>query len=264
MADLLEGIVARVRAHLLAAPPDEGRLRDAARERPSRRDFAAALAGGPEPALIAEFKRRSPSKGDLRAGADVAEFCGAFARAGASAISVLTNPDFGGDLRDLRAARKSVELPLLRKDFVIDPRQVLEAAAAGADCVLLITRIVSPAELLDLSETAAELGLQTLVEVYEESELEAALGAGPTLLGVNSRDLATFAVDSGKFARIAAALPEGLPMVAESGVSSRKQAVAAARAGARAVLVGEALMTAPDPATKVRELVGAAQSMDVG
>ena len=258
MADILDGIVLRVREGLRAGVTDLARLREeAAAHRP--RDFRAAVEAGPRPALIAEFKRRSPSKGDLRPGADVATYCRAYAAAGASAVSILTNPDFGGDLGDLRAARRAVEVPLLRKEFVIDPVQVLEAAAAGADCVLLIARIASAAQLLELAEAARALGLQTLVEVYEEAELGAALAAGPDLLGVNSRDLATFAVDTSKFSRVAAALPTGLPLVAESGVTSRAQAVAAAAAGARAVLVGEALMVAADPAPAARELLGSAR-----
>ena len=220
------------------------------------RDFRAALLDGPEPALIAEFKRRSPSKGSLREEAVLLDYCRAYESAGASAISVLTNPDFGGSMLDLRQARELTDLPLLRKDFMVDARQVLEAAAAGADCVLLIARIVVPAQLLELAIAAREANLQTLVEIYQEDELETALAAEPDLLGVNSRDLATFAVDGSKFARVAARLPRGIPLVAESGVASREDVVAAHRAGARAVLVGEALMTAASPADKVHELLG--------
>ena len=256
MGDILEGIVGRVRERLAAAPPDAARLRDAAQAHRGG-DFRAAIEGGPRPALIAEFKRRSPSKGPLNEGASLVDYCHAYASAGASAISILTNPDFGGDLADLSAARVAVEIPLLRKDFVIDPRQLLEAAAAGADCVLLITRIVTPAQLTELAIEARELGLQTLIEIYEDEELDTAIEAGPDLLGVNSRDLSTFAVDTSKFGRIAAALPQGLPLVAESGVATRPQALAAAQAGARAILVGEALMTAADPAAAAGEMLGA-------
>ena len=255
MADILEGIVARVRERLAAAPPDTSQLRDQAGAG-RRRDFAGAVELGPRPALIAEFKRRSPSKGALCEDAVLGDFCRAYEQAGASAISVLTNPDFGGSLLDLRQARDLVDLPLLRKDFIVDERQLLEAAANGADCVLLVVRIVSPAQLVELAAAARELSLQALVEVYEESELESALAARPDLLGVNSRDLATFAVDTSKFERVAARLPNGMPLVAESGVTSQEQAAAAAHAGARAVLVGEALMTASNPAEKVHELLG--------
>jgi len=255
MADLLEAIVGRVREGLRAAPRDVVRLREeAATRRP--RDFRAAIEAGPRPALLAEFKRRSPSKGDLRPGAELAAYCAAYAAAGASALSILTNPDFAGDLDDLRQARRAVDVPLLRKDFVVDQVQVLEAAAAGADCVLLVARIVSAGQLAELAAAAHELGLQTLVEVYAEAELAAALAAAPDLLGVNSRDLATFAVDTSKFSRVAAALPSGLPLVAESGVTSRAEALTAAAAGARAVLVGEALMVAEDPLWAAQALLG--------
>lgn len=257
MADLLEGIVGRVRESLAAQPPDLGRLREQAGGHRGR-DFRAALEQGPRPALIAEFKRRSPSKGPLAEGAVLLDRCREYQQAGATALSILTNPDFGGDLLDLRQAREAIDLPLLRKDFIVDPRQLLQAAAAGADCVLLVARIVSAGELVELAGAARELNLQTLVEVYEEHELAAALDATPDIVGVNSRDLASFAVDTGKFARVAAGLPPGLPLVAESGMASRDDVVAAARAGARAVLVGEALMTADDPGGMVRALLGLA------
>ena len=256
MADILDGIVARVRERLVASPPDLDALRDQAQAHRAR-DFRGAVEQGPRPALIAEFKRRSPSKGELRGDAAVLDYCRAYVEAGASAISILTNADFGGDLADLRQARQAVDLPLLRKDFIVDPRQLLQAAAGGADCVLLVARIVSPAQLVELAAGSRELNLQTLVEVYEETELDAALAARPDLLGVNSRDLATFAVDTSKFARVAAAIPAGLPLVAESGVNSRAGAVAARDAGARAILVGEALMTADDPGARARDLLGA-------
>ncbi|GAC1330337.1 MAG: indole-3-glycerol phosphate synthase TrpC [Candidatus Dormibacteria bacterium] len=255
MGDVLDGIVGRVRESLAAHPPDPGRLwEDAQGYR--RRDFRVALEQGPRPALIAEFKRRSPSKGALDEGAVLEDRCRVYQEGGATALSILTNPDFGGDLGDLVQARGVSDLPLLRKDFVIDPRQLLEAAAAGADCVLLVARIVAAGELVELAEAARELNLQTLVEVYEERELEIALGASPDMVGVNSRDLTTFAVDSGRFARVAASLPPGVPLVAESGITSREDVVAAGMAGARAVLVGEALMTAGDAGSMVRELLG--------
>jgi indole-3-glycerol phosphate synthase len=254
---ILDGIVERVRERLRTEPPDLAMLREMAHGHRGR-SFSAAIAAGPRPALVAEFKRRSPSKGPLREDAVLLEYLRAYAGAGATAISILTNADFGGELRDLRQARDLVDLPLLRKDFVVDERQVLQAAANGADCVLLIARIVPPAQLAELVGAARELSIEALVEVYEEAELEAALAAGPDLLGVNSRDLDTFAVDTAKFRRVAAALPDGLALVAESGVATREDMVAAGRAGARAVLVGEALMTAADPAAQVRELLGSA------
>ena len=262
MADILEGIVARVRERLAVAPPDLPRLRQEAGARRAR-NFRAAIEKGPQPALIAEFKRASPSRGRLRDDAAVAGYCRAYERAGASAISILTNADFDGELADLRQARDVVDLPLLRKDFVVDLRQLVQAAASGADCVLLIARIVAPAQLVEFAIAAHELNLQALVEIYEESELDAALAAQPDLLGVNARDLATFAVDTSKLERVAARLPGGLPLVAESGVTSRRDMVAARQAGARGVLVGEALMTAGSPADKIAELLGAVPARNV-
>jgi len=262
MAGILEGIVARVRERLAIAPPDLPRLREEAHAHRAR-DFRTAIETGPQPALIAEFKRRSPSRGALREDAVLRDYCRVYELAGASAISVLTNPDFGGDLVDLRQARDVVDLPLLRKDFVVDQSQLLQAAANGADCVLLIARILAPAELVEFAIAARELNLQTLVEIYQESELEAALAAQPDLLGVNARDLATFAVDSSKLERVAARLPGGLPLVAESGVTSRQAMLTARKLGARGVLVGEALMTAGSPADKIRELLGAVPARTV-
>jgi indole-3-glycerol phosphate synthase len=256
MARILDSIVARVREQLAAGPPDLPRLREMALGHRGR-DFRGAIESGPRPALIAEFKRRSPSKGVLREHASVVDHCRAYAAAGASAISILTNPDFGGSMVDLREARDAVDVPLLRKDFIVDERQLLEAAAHGADAVLLVTRIVAPAQLVELAAAARELNLQTLVEVYEESELDAALAARPDLLGVNSRDLATFEVDAARFERVAAKLPAGLPLVAESGVQTREHMVAARDGGARAVLVGETLMVAPDPYMAAWILLGA-------
>ena len=262
MADILAGIVARVRERLAIAPPDLPRLREETHAHRAR-NFLAAIETGPQPALIAEFKRRSPSRGALREEAVLGDYCRAYEQAGASAVSILTNPDFGGELVDLRRARDFVDLPLLRKDFVVDQRQLLQAAANGADCVLLIARILAPAELVEFAIAARALNLQTLVEIYEESELEAALAAQPDLLGVNSRDLATFAVDSSKLERVAAGLPGGLPLVAESGLTSRPDMLAARAAGARAVLVGEALMTAVSPADKIGELLGAVHARNI-
>jgi indole-3-glycerol phosphate synthase len=256
MPGILESIVAGVREQLAAEPPDLPRLREMAQDRRGR-DFRGAIEAGPRPALIAEFKRRSPSRGMLREHAGVVDYCRAYAAAGASAISILTNADFGGSLVDLREARASVDVPLLRKDFIVDERQLLQAVANGADAVLLVARIVTPAQLAELAAAARELELQTLVEIYEESELDAALNARPDLLGVNSRDLATFDVDVSKFERVAAQLPAGLALVAESGVHTREQVVAARDAGARAVLVGEALMVAPDPYMAAWILLGA-------
>lgn len=253
---ILQEIVERQRQALAANPPDEGRLREQAADAPAPRDFTGALNDGPEPALIAESKKRSPSKGLLDPDYDVAFRARAYTEAGASAISVLTSPDFDGRLDDLETARAATTLPVLRKDFVIHPVQLLEARAYGADAVLLIARIVVPGLLAELATRARDLGLQTLVEVHDEDEVEHALAALPDMVGVNQRDLETFAVRPGLFARIAPALPDGIPMVAESGFKTRDEVLAAAAAGARAVLVGETLMRAVDPVATARELLG--------
>jgi indole-3-glycerol phosphate synthase len=254
---ILDDIVDRQRRALAANPPDEARLRETAEDAAAPRDFVGAIKDGPHPALIAECKRRSPVRGLLDADYDIADRVRAYISAGASAVSVLTNADFDGELAHLDAARAAVDAPLLRKDFIIDPLQLLEARAHGADAVLLIARILEPASLAELASRARDIGLQTLIEIHDESELDAAVSARPDMLGVNQRELATFEVIDGLFAVVARSLPEGIPMVAESGLKSREDVAAASAAGARAVLVGEALMTADDPAAKVRELLGA-------
>jgi indole-3-glycerol phosphate synthase len=254
---ILDDIVDRQRQALVANPPDEARLLEAAAEAPAPRDFVAALNDGPAPALIAECKKRSPSRGLLAGEYDVVARVRAYASAGASGISVLTSADFEGSLADLDLARGATEVPLLRKDFIVDPVQLVEARAHGADAVLLIVRVLEPGQLADLSARARALGLQTLVEVHRDSEVDAALAALPDMIGVNQRDLETFEVDHDLFARVATALPSRVPMVAESGFKTREDVLAAAAAGARAVLVGETLMTAGDPGAKARELLGA-------
>jgi indole-3-glycerol phosphate synthase len=253
---VLDEIVGRVRAGLARRRPGDGLERlESMAAAAAPRDFRAAILAGPAPALIAECKRASPVRGRLEEGYDPARRARAYAAGGASAVSVLTNADFEGSLADLAAARAAVEVPLLRKDFVVDPVQLLEARAHGADCVLLIARILAPAELAALAREARRLGLQTLVEVHDESEVDAALAAGPDLLGVNHRNLATFDVDASLFARVAPMLPAGLPMVAESGLRDRADVLAAGASGARAVLVGETLMRAADPEAACRALL---------
>ncbi len=253
---ILDEIVDRQRKDLAANPPDEARLRETAADAPEVIDFVGALKDGPQPALIAECKRRSPVRGLLDGSYDVAARAHAYVEAGATAVSVLTNADFGGELDDLDRARAAAGAPVLRKDFVVDAVQLLEARAHGADAVLLIARILQPGLLAQMTSHCRDLGIQTLVEVNHESELEAALAAMPDMIGVNQRNLETFAVDPGLFARVAPQLPSGMPMVAESGFSTRDEVLAAAAAGADAVLVGEALMTAANPAAKIRELLG--------
>jgi indole-3-glycerol phosphate synthase len=215
---------------------------------PGRARFRAALAA-PGVGVIAEFKRRSPSAGELRAAPDLGQILTAYERGGAIALSVLTEgPNFGGSLEDLRAARTVSGLPLLRKDFIVDPFQLREALAAGADAVLLIVAALAPAELATLREQATALGLDALVEVHDERELEIAIEAGAELIGVNNRDLRDFSVDVGRTERLLARVPDGTAVVSESGIGAPEQVRRLAGLGVDAVLVGESLMRAPDPA----------------
>lgn len=221
------------------------------------RGFAAALGDGPRLRVISEIKRRSPSKGDLAPDLDPAELATTYASAGASALSVLTDVDhFGGSPADLMAARGAVDLPVLRKDFTVCANDVLDARIMGADAVLLIVAALDDAELADLDALAGQLGMDALVEVHDEAELERALAVTRGyLVGVNQRDLYTFAVDQQRAVRMAAAIPDGVVSVAESGVRGRDDAVALAGAGYDAVLVGEHLVTAADVAGTLTELL---------
>jgi indole-3-glycerol phosphate synthase len=218
------------------------------------RGFAAAL-GGDGIAIIAEIKRATPSKGPLGLDLDAAATAKLFADAGAAALSVLTEPEFfKGSMEDLELAG-GAGIPVLRKDFVVDPFQILEARAAGADSVLLIVRIVGP-ELTHRMAQIRSLGMDALVEVYDENDLERALDAGADLIGVNHRDLETFAVDPQRTLKLASLVPDGVSLVALSGVSKRAEVEELEHAGASAVLVGEALVRASDPAAKLKELLG--------
>jgi indole-3-glycerol phosphate synthase len=217
--------------------------------------FRAAISQPPL-SVIAEFKRRSPSAGELRAGADVAELVGAYERGGARALSVLTEePSFGGSLADLSAARRASALPVLRKDFTVDPYQLHEALLAGADAVLLIVAALDPGELAELHAQALSLGLDALVEVHDASELEIALQIGAPLVGINNRDLRDFSVDLGRTSLLAADVPAGITTVSESGIARAEQLAALAGDGVDAVLVGESLMRAPDPEDALRALL---------
>lgn len=205
--------------------------------------------------LIGEIKRASPSAGELNLGLNAADLAGAYVRGGAAAVSVLTEPDgFRGSLEDLEDAT-GAGVPVLRKDFVVDPWQALESRAAGADAVLLIVRVVGE-RLAELVSAVEAFGMEALVEVHDDDDLEPAARAGVKLIGVNHRDLATFEVDPARTAKLAPRMPEGTTLVALSGVSRRAEVVELEAAGANAVLVGEALVTADDPAAKVRELLG--------
>jgi indole-3-glycerol phosphate synthase len=206
--------------------------------------------------VIAEFKRASPSKGEIRPGAEHARIARAYADAGAAALSVLTDQAFfGGSLEDLRAARAAVELPVLRKDFTIDPLQVLEARAAGADAVLLIVAALEDAQLRDLQGLAREIGLDVLVEVHDRAELERAQRMGASLIGVNNRDLRTFQTDV-KVTRELCAAAQDCTLVSESGLDRFEVLRDLESLGVDAFLVGEALMRDPDPGAALRRLRG--------
>ena len=220
-----------------------------------RRDFAAALRGG-SPAIVAEIKRASPSAGFI-AHASPAELTRAYEAAGASAISVVTEPRwFGGRLDDLGAARAACPLPILRKDFITDEYQIEESALAGADAVLLIVAALDQSSLKGLRALAESLGLCALVEVHDEAEAARALDAGASLVGVNNRDLHSLAVDLTTALRVRRVLPAGIVTVAESGYQNGDQLRACYEAGFDAVLVGEALLRAQDPKTLLRSLRG--------
>jgi indole-3-glycerol phosphate synthase len=207
--------------------------------------------------VIAEFKRRSPSAGALRAGASPQEIVAAYERGGASALSVLTEgPNFGGSLDDLRAARDASELPILRKDFVVDRYQLLEARLAGADAVLLIVAALRDAELAALHEAARALSLDVLVEVHDAHELRRALAIGPALIGVNNRDLRDFSVDVARTRELRGEIPSNVAVVSESGIGSSEQLRELQDDGVDAVLVGESLMRAGDPAEALRRMLG--------
>jgi indole-3-glycerol phosphate synthase len=226
--------------------------------RDALRGFRAALASGPRPRVVAELKRRSPSKGEIRPNFDPVGCAKAYAEAGAAAISVLTDTQyFGGELSLLAMVRREVPLPLLRKDFLVDAYQVDEARVAGADAVLLIARALDVAQLRALRERAAALGLDALVEVHDEAEVDAALAAGADLVGINNRDLATFVTDLATTERLAKRLvAAGVVVVGESGILTHDDVRRLEAAGADAVLVGEALMREPDVGRALARLRG--------
>jgi len=219
------------------------------------RNFRAALAVPGKLSLIAELKRKSPSRGMLRERFDPVSLAQALEGAGAAALSVLTDePYFGGHLDFLRDAKQFTQIPALRKDFIVDPYQVYEAALYEADAVLLIVRILSEAQLAACLQAAQGLGLEPLVEVHAEEELTRAVRAGARVIGINHRDLDTLTMDPDLSARLMPNVPAGTVVVAESGVQTAEDVRRMRRLGVHAVLVGEALMTAPDPAAKVRDL----------
>ena len=254
---------ARLAAERRAARLPLAEVQRAVAAAPPARGFRAAVAGGDPAApkagaiaVIAEVKRRSPSKGDLRPDLDPAALAGAYRAGGAAAVSVLTEPlHFGGSPEDLQKVRAAVDLPVLRKDFVTVPYQVWEARAWGADAVLLIVAALDAPLLADLLAEAEAAGLDALVEVHTRDEAEVAAAAAAGLIGVNARDLATLTVDLSRFATVREALPAGATLVAESGIRTRADVEAVAAAGAHAVLVGESLVLAADPEAAIAELL---------
>jgi indole-3-glycerol phosphate synthase len=252
LTDLLE----RVRRELEERPLDDAALMARAAALPPARDFEGALRAADPPALIAEVKRASPSAGVLSADAEPTALARAYEAAGAAAISVLTEPrHFQGSLADLRAARATTRLPVLRKDFVIHPSQVIESRAAGADAVLLIAAALTDAQLEALMHAASDLGLAVLLETHSDEDLNRALATTAAMIGVNARDLETLDVDPAGALERLGRVPDDRLAVLESGVASRADVDAARDAGAAAILVGEALVRADDPARAVRKLL---------
>ena len=219
------------------------------------RGFASSIRETPHLAVIAEIKRRSPSKGDLNAGLDPSALALQYQRGGASCLSVLTDSNhFGGSVSDLQQARNACTVPVIRKDFTVDARDICDARVMGADCVLLIAAVLTPSELSTFLEVSREIDIDALVEVHDEAELDVAMRAGATLVGVNQRDLVTFAVDQARAVRMGPLIPNNVVKVAESGVRGRADAIALRAAGYDAILVGEHLVTSPNPETALTEL----------
>lgn len=233
--------------HRAAAAVDDRSLADcraAADAAPPARGFRQAIENADGLAVIAEVKRRSPSKGDLFASLDPADLARSYEGGGATCLSVLTDADyFGGSAADLQAARAATNLPVIRKDFTVDARDVLDARAMGADCVLLIAAVLSDAELAECHAVALDVGLDVLIEIHDEAELERAMTIEADLIGVNQRDLVTFRVDTERAVRMAGLLPDGVVRVAESGVRGPSDASVLFTSGYHAVLVGESLVT---------------------
>lgn len=254
-ATYLDRIVAAHRERAHADRRDIAPLVTRARSQPPSRGFAAALRSAPGMGVVAEVKRRSPSKGELSADLDPAELARAYERGGATCLSVLTDVEFfGGSPDDLRAARAATGLPVLRKDFTVSPADVCDARIMGADAVLLIAAALDDDELGELHTLAHDIGLDALVEVHDEQELERAVAIEASLVGVNQRDLVTFEVDTDRAARVGAAIPATAVRVAESGIRGPDDLAPLAAAGFDAVLVGETLVRSEDPEAAVAAL----------
>jgi indole-3-glycerol phosphate synthase len=257
--NVLDTIIAQKRTEVAALQPRAAELKRLAAARSERRDFAAALRRmDGRVALIAEVKKASPSAGVIRPDFDPVVIASDYERGGASCLSVLTDEKFfQGHLDYLRFIRETVKLPLLRKDFIVDELQIHEAAAAGADCVLLIVACLEQAALTSLLRVATDCRLDALVEVHDEAELDRALTANAKIIGVNNRNLKTFKVDLATTERLAERMRNaGKTLVAESGIHTRADVERLARCGVTAILVGESLMRSDDIPAKVRELIG--------
>lgn len=253
---VLDSIIEGVREDLAARRGSMGALQERIDAQAPALDAHSFLSRD-EMNVIAEVKRSSPSKGNLAPISDPAALAEKYQEAGAAAVSVLTEQRrFGGSLADLDAVRSRIEIPVLRKDFMVDEYQFLEARAHGADIVLLIVAALSKSQLKDFYDLASELGMASLVEVHTQSELESAMDISPRIVGVNSRNLKTLEVSASVFEELIPTIPSSVIRVAESGISTRADVAQAQKAGATAILVGESLVKSGDPISAMRELLG--------
>ena len=253
---VLDSIIEGVREDLAARRLPMGQVQEALETAPAVRDCLPQLISA-DISVIAEVKRSSPSKGALAQITDPAGLAGQYEEAGAHVVSVLTEQRrFGGSLADLDAVRKAIDIPILRKDFMVDEYQFYEARAHGADVVLLIVAALSKYQLEDYFHLSTELGMRSLVEVHTYDELERALDISPEIIGVNSRNLKTLEVDSRAFSELIPQIPSSIARVAESGISSRADVVFAQECGATAILVGEALVRSGSPSVAINQLLG--------
>jgi indole-3-glycerol phosphate synthase len=253
---VLNSIIEGVREDLAARRLPMGQLQEALETAPAVRDCLPNLISD-EISVIAEVKRSSPSKGSLAPITDPAGLAAQYEEAGAHVVSVLTEQRrFGGSLADLDAVRKAIDLPILRKDFMVDEYQFYEARAHGADVVLLIVAALSKNQLEDYFHLSTELGMRSLIEVHTNDELERALEISPEIIGVNSRNLKTLEVDARAFAELIPQIPSTIARVAESGISTREEVVFAQECGATSILVGEALVRSGSPSVAINQLLG--------
>ena len=264
-ADSLPGILAEIvekkRGEVAALRTQARGLEAKVVDSPPIRDFLSVISSPARGSLIAACKRRSPGAGLIRPDLELETLSRSYEEAGAAALSVLTDaPYFGGSLEDLRVAREATNLPILRKDFTLDPLQVVEGRAAGADAVLLIVRILDDAVLRSLMAEAAGLGMSALVEVHDERELRRALDAGAQIIGINNRDLATFTTDLDTTIRLLEGVPEDVLVVSESGIRVTRDVDRLSAVGIDAILVGESLLRSPDPGAAAHEMAQGART----